>query len=193
MTSRTGKIKSKTASRAFTLIELIVVMLLLVAVISMAAPRLAGFFRGRSLDSEARRLLALTREGQSRAVTQGIPMLLWLDVANRSYGLEEEPGYVDQDLKAINFSLDSNVQIEMINTNAASTLLRPAAPTTSAAVNNPHRNLPTIRFLPDGSVDETSPFAVHLFDATGASLWLMQSRSRLNYEIQSTNSNATQR
>src|SRR5436190_5276257 len=50
----------------FTLIELIVVMTLLVAVISIALPSLGGFFRGRTLDSEARRLLSLTRQGQSR-------------------------------------------------------------------------------------------------------------------------------
>src|ERR1043166_3717524 len=57
--------------RAFTLIELIVVMTLLVAVISIALPSLGGFFRGRTLDSEARRMLALTRQGQSRAVAEG--------------------------------------------------------------------------------------------------------------------------
>ena len=45
------------ARRGFTLIELILVMALLTVVISLTAPRLSRFFHGRTLDSEARRLL----------------------------------------------------------------------------------------------------------------------------------------
>src|SRR5512143_2179039 len=66
-------------ARAFTLIELILVMALLTIVISLTAPKLSRFFHGRTLDSEARRLLALTRSGQSRAVSEGLPMDLWVD------------------------------------------------------------------------------------------------------------------
>ncbi|MCX6930914.1 MAG: prepilin-type N-terminal cleavage/methylation domain-containing protein, partial [Verrucomicrobia bacterium] len=66
------------APSAFTLIELILVMALLTIVISLTAPSLSKFFRGRTLDSEARRLLALTRSGQSRAVSEGMPMDLWV-------------------------------------------------------------------------------------------------------------------
>ena len=54
-------------------------MALLTMVISLTAPSLSRFFRGRTLDSEARRLLALTRSGQSRAVSEGMPMDLWVD------------------------------------------------------------------------------------------------------------------
>src|SRR6184192_239420 len=67
---------------AFTLIELILVMTILTIAISVTAPALANFFRGRSLDSEARRLLALTRQGQSRAVSEGLPMELWIDASH---------------------------------------------------------------------------------------------------------------
>ncbi len=63
---------------AFTLIELILVMAMLAIVISVALPSLKGFFRGRNLDSEARRFLSLTRYGQSRAVSEGVPMVLWI-------------------------------------------------------------------------------------------------------------------
>src|SRR5207253_10956500 len=42
----------------FTLIELILVMTILTIAVSLTAPALANFFRGRTLDSEARRLLA---------------------------------------------------------------------------------------------------------------------------------------
>src|SRR5437667_3469223 len=62
--------------RAFTLIELILVMALLVIVMAVSAPALSNFFRGRTLDSEARCFMSLTRYGQSRAVSEGIPMVL---------------------------------------------------------------------------------------------------------------------
>src|SRR5690242_12890691 len=66
-------------SAAFTLIELILVMMILAIAVSFTAPALANFFHGRSLDYEARRLLSLTRQGQSRAVSEGVPVELWFD------------------------------------------------------------------------------------------------------------------
>src|SRR5262249_35221447 len=66
-------------ARAFTLIELILVMTLLAIVLAIASPALSRFFKGRGLDNEARRFLALTRHAQSRAVGEGVPMVLWFD------------------------------------------------------------------------------------------------------------------
>ncbi len=58
--------------RAFTLIEFILVMGLLAVVIALSAPSLSNFFRGRKLESEARRFVSVTRYGQSRAVAEGL-------------------------------------------------------------------------------------------------------------------------
>src|SRR5436190_226391 len=88
------------ARRAFTLIELILVMAILIIAVAIAAPVLAGFFHAGTLDSEARRLLALSRQGQSRAVSEGIPMELWLDAKRGAYGLEAEPSFETTDDKA---------------------------------------------------------------------------------------------
>ena len=77
-------------NRAFTLIELILVLALLVIITSLAAPAMANFIRGRALDSEARRLVALMHAGQSRAVSEGMPMVLWVDEKQGAYGLEAE-------------------------------------------------------------------------------------------------------
>src|SRR6266571_2701739 len=96
--------------RAFTLIELILVMTVLTIAVSVTAPALAHFFRGRSLDSEARRLLALTHLGQSRAVSEGLPMDLWLDAQQGAYGLEAESSYEENDRKAVDFNLDRDMQ-----------------------------------------------------------------------------------
>ena len=181
------------ARRAFTLIELILVMALLTVVISLTAPKLSRFFHGRTLDSEARRLLALTRSGQSRAVSEGMPMDLWVDANKGLFGLEAEPSYEASDPKAAEFTLDSGLQIEVVSktvTTTANPLNRARRTSTASAprVVLVHSDLPTIRFLPDGSISESSPQKLHLTSNDGGSLWLAQTRDGLNYEIRSTDS-----
>src|SRR5882672_5216117 len=104
---------SSTAKTAFTLIELILVMAMLMIVLAVAAPSLSNFFRGRTLDSEARRFVSLTRYGQSRAVAEAAPMDLWIDTKQGAYGLEEEAGYTDFDTKAVDLDLDKDLLIEV--------------------------------------------------------------------------------
>jgi len=178
--------------RGFTLIELILVMALLTVVISLTAPKLSRFFHGRTLDSEARRLLALTRSGQSRAVSEGVPMDLWVDTEQGTFGLEAEPSYDTTDPKAVDFELDSGLQLEVVAkivVASANTLTTSRNQQTSIAsaprVSLVHASLPTIRFLPDGSVGEASPQKLHLTSTDGGSLWLAQSHDGLTYEIRS--------
>src|SRR5277367_1960941 len=88
--STVQRCNGSTRKRAFTLIELILVLALLVIITSLAAPAMANFIRGRAMDSEARRLFALMHAGQSRAVSEGMPMVLWVDEKQNIYGLEAE-------------------------------------------------------------------------------------------------------
>ena len=172
--------------RAFTLIELLLVMTLLVIVISISGPTLANFFRGRTLDSEARRLLGLTHAGQSRAVSEGVPIRLWLDIPRHTYGLQQDRGWGEQDPKAIDFALDPDLQVQIITDDrprASSSRTRLPSGTPSKA---DQRNLPEFRFSPDGTIDENSPQALRLSDRSGTSLWLAQATNRLNYEIRQT-------
>src|SRR5580765_5309710 len=99
MTLPTGK-PTDAEAPAFTLIELILVMAMLMIVLAVAAPSLSNFFRGRTLDSEARRFISLARYGQSRAVAEAAPMDLWIDTRQGAYGLEAQAGYTDLDAKA---------------------------------------------------------------------------------------------
>jgi type II secretion system protein H len=155
--------------RAFTLIELILVLALLVIAVSLASPALSGFVRGRALDSEARRLLALAHAGQSRAVSEGMPMMLWLDEKQNAYGLEAETTGKNGDAKAEKLTLDENVQVAVLNLGTT--------PTTT------FKNMPAIRFLTDGTVDENSPQTLRLSGATGNARWLIAARDRSGYEI----------
>src|SRR2546425_6808201 len=99
------------ATLGFTLIELILVMALLGIVIGVSAPALSNFFRGRNLDNEGRRFVALTRYAQSRAVSEGVPMIVWINMRQGIYGLEQEPGYSLADTNARSFTLGKDLQI----------------------------------------------------------------------------------
>ncbi|MDE3066142.1 MAG: GspH/FimT family pseudopilin [Verrucomicrobiota bacterium] len=158
-------------ARAFTLIELILVMALLIVMAALVAPALANFFRGRTLDSQARELLALTDAGQSRAVSEGVNIVLWVDARQNACGLQEESPPQSGDPKAETVTLDDNVQIAVMDSSSSTTTFD---------------RLPAIRFLPDGSIDESSPQTLRLTDSTGGVLWLAESRNRMSYEIRNS-------
>jgi prepilin-type N-terminal cleavage/methylation domain-containing protein len=164
----TGNSINRRSQCAFTLVELILVMVLLVVAVSLVAPNLGGFVRARALDSEARRLIAMMNEGKARAISEGMPMVLWLDEKNNGYGLEEETPAQKTDPDAENFSADGNIAIAVMNLSGSATMFN---------------NLPAIRFLADGTVDENSPQTVKLTGSGGDARWLLESADRTGYEI----------
>jgi type II secretion system protein H len=159
-------------SPAFTLIELMLILALLVIITSLAAPGVANFVRGRALDSEGRRLYALMHAAQSRAVSEGMPMVLWVNVQKNAYGLQAETTGKDGDPDAENLTLDSTLKITVQN----GTVITPTT----------FNNFPAIRFQPDGTVDENSPQVLQLTDAAGVSRWLVETGSRTGYEVWDT-------
>ncbi len=176
----------------FTLVELILVMAMLLVVLSLAAPSLGRFFRGRDLDLEARRFLALTRYGQSRAVGEGVPMILWIDEEQRRYGLEAEFRYLEDDERAVEFELDAEVTFELAPLSRAALQawdLPKALPTPIEGSQRPTqtRQLTLLRFTPDGFLSDSNPQWVVFRSArpedANSGLWVTQSRNRLRYEI----------
>ena len=184
--------------RAFTLIELILVMALITIVVGVSMPSLKGFFKGRDLDSEARRFLSLTRYGASRAVAEGIPVELYVDTAQKLYGLRAQAGFLEQDTKRVEYKLPAEISFEVTAAppkkasgadnldDPDSEFLNTAEDTSDSA--NP---IKIIRFNSDGFIGDKSPAAVVLrqrsaeesASAEGEALAIAQSATRLNYEI----------
>ena len=163
--------------RAFTLVELILVMTILATAFAIAAPSMSGFFRGRTQSSEARQILSLMRYGQSRAVSESIPMLLWFDVRTGTYGLEQAPGYSDNDAKAVEFTVDKDLRLD----------LEAVGKTIGTALRG--RNLPAIRFQPDGSIGLNSPLSIAVREGENPPIWIVQSPNGMTYEIENQNKN----
>lgn len=58
-------------AKAFTLLELILIMIILCTVLAMAAPSLRGFFSSRQLNDVAEQILVMTRYAKIQSVFQG--------------------------------------------------------------------------------------------------------------------------
>lgn len=167
-------------------------MAMLLVVLSLAAPSLSRFFRGRDLELEAQRFLALTRYAQSRAVSEGVPMIIWVDEEQRRYGLEPEFSYLDTDEQRMEYDLDEDVKLEFapLKRLAAVELELPRAlPPPALGSKRPTalRSLVLLRFAPTGFLTDNNPQwvafrSLRTEDATRA-LWVAQSLNRLRYEI----------
>ncbi len=164
-------------ARGFTLIELIFVMVLLAIGIAFVAPFITSFFRGRVLNSEARRMLALIHYGQSRAVAEGMPVLMWVNAHDGTYGLSIQTGFVDVDEKSSSFTVNPALTLEAPAANP-----EPVSELQDEKLGIPD-NLAVLRFLPDGFCDEGSAPKIVIHQGTEGALEIVRTENRLGYEI----------
>jgi len=169
--------KNNDKRSAFTLVELVLVMTIMVMIISLVMPSLKGFFRGRSLDSEALRFLALTRYGQSRAINEGVPVELWVNAKAGSYGLEALSGYTETQTKPQTYTMDSTVQITL---SAPSTVMVHSNYWSQAK--GQFGATTRIRFQPDGFISDVSPQNIYLRQADNQ-IWIAEAPTHLQYDI----------
>ncbi len=177
MRGRTGVSHGRRRTRAFTLVELIVVMVLLLIVASMVVPRMSSFFRGRALSSEGRRMLSLINYGQSRAVAEGLPVLLWIDAANATYGLEIQAGYAGFDDRAVTYAAEPTLTLE-----TPAVLAEFGSEQDDEKLGLPE-NLAVIRFTPDGFFDDASVSRIVIRQGDEGALELAPTANRLRYEL----------
>jgi prepilin-type N-terminal cleavage/methylation domain-containing protein len=164
--------------RAFTLVELIVVMVLLLTVASLVAPRMASFFKGRALSGEAQRVLSLLHYARSQAAAEAVPVVVWFDPARSTYGVEPAPGFSGLgEVRRLEFTLEPSLRLEV------------AVAGESVVSEQDDERLglspdrPAIRFNPDGFPDPAAPPRVVLRQDDGGALELALTVNRLGYEI----------
>lgn len=200
-------------SRAFTLIELLLVMALLTVVMALVSPSLGPFLRGRSVGYEVRRFIHLTRLAQARAANEGVPMRLWVDPDLRLYGLDPEfsmdatlstttapiPGQQQPASggRSVAYPLASDVQVEAdtrswasMSGNTYALQFRWAAGQGAFAQGRRF----SFRFTPDGGIDETSPWGIwfrgnpdpnaRTAARSGDEVYVSQNYARTRYEVQ---------
>lgn len=152
-------------SKGFTLIELICVLAILAAVITVSAPSLSGFFKGRSLHEESRRFLALTRYARSDAVSTSVPVELWIDGLTGDYGLRRMITYSEEEASPIEYQLDKNLEFELDD----------------AYLDEEGRA--TLVFQPDGSMDKENPEEIAIRENDMEGIVFRKSDSGMEYVI----------
>jgi prepilin-type N-terminal cleavage/methylation domain-containing protein len=174
-----GACGQRSARRGFTLIELIFVLVILAITAVFAAASMGRFFRGRALNFEARRLLSLTHFGQSRAVSEGVPMILWINPEDSTYGLSVQSTFNDPagDPHAVKYTADPSLRLET-----------PAGVVAALSEQDDEKlgvteGLAFIRFNPDGFFDESSVGKIMLQQGAEAGLELVPTSNRLGYQI----------
>ena len=164
----------------FTLIELIFVLALLAITAVFVAASMGSFFRGRALNFEARRMLSLTHYAQSRAVAEGVPVILWINPADATYGVTIQSTFNDPDgdTRAVKYTADSGLALE---TPSGATAVLSEQDDEKLGLTT--EGLSVIRFTPDGFFDESSVTKITIRQSAEAALELVPTVNRLGYEI----------
>jgi prepilin-type N-terminal cleavage/methylation domain-containing protein len=164
----------------FTLIELIFVLALLAITAVFVTASMGPFFRGRALSFEARRMLSLMHYAQSRAVSEGVPVILWINPADATYGLTIQSTFSDPegDMRAVNYAAESGLTLETAQSAAAG-----ISEQDDERLGITTEGLAVIRFTPDGFFDESSVSKITIRQGVEAALELVPTPNRLGYEI----------
>ena len=118
-------------------------------------------------------------------MSEGVPVVLWMNPKQGTYGLQPQMGYTTATSNVLQFAVDPEVRIEV------------APPPTGVTDSNLWtQTLPSsgtqamIRFLPDGFVSETSPQRI-IFHQAKDVIGITETTNRLRYEIdQNQNQNS---
>lgn len=113
-----------TQTRAFTLLELTLALLIIGLVVALAAPSLRGWSRAARLRDAADQMLALTRLARSQAVTDACTYRLNVDVSAGKYWLSRQDN--GQQLRlgtgwGQDFYIPADTQIELLDSSGRRT------------------------------------------------------------------------
>lgn len=163
------------ARAAFTLVELILVMIVMVTILAFVAPTLGRTFKQRGLDQQAVQMLALTEYGRNEAISAGVPSEVWIDPIKGNFGVEVVPGYPDREIREKQYALPEDVHFEL------------AKSTNTTAKGY----VQAIRFDPDGTPTAGTGIAsIRIVDKDNGSSLLTLTTDGWGYEITKGGQNA---
>jgi type II secretion system protein H len=162
---KSGQDSGPWRAEAFTLVEFILVMALLATLMALVAPSLSRSMRQRHLEQEATRLVALTEYGRNQAVSDGFPMVIWIDAEERRYGLQTKPGFMSRTRDEPDYELGDGIRFDL------------GRDVRSVGV------MEAIEFSAGGTVDPRSLEAIWLIDSTESTLVVAQSTNGWGYEV----------
>lgn len=151
---------------AFTLIELVLVMALLATIMAISAPSLSRSFHGRNLEQQATQLLAATEYARAEAISQGVPMNVWIDAPSGMFGVQAKDGYEGEVSREKTWALPPEVRFDTVS-----------------ATNDQSGHSLVATFQPEGTLDIASMDAIRLVLSSGGAISLTQTDDGSGYEI----------
>ncbi len=116
---------SRRKLRAFTLLELVLVMVIIAIALTLAAPKLRGWSRGRQLRDSADQFISLTRIARSQAAATGQIYRITIDSQNGTFQLSKQDGqnFVSEttDLGDLN-RMPEGAQLQLIGQTQSNTI-----------------------------------------------------------------------
>ena len=149
------------------MIELIIVLVVLSVLLALVAPSLSTSFRARDLDAAGAQLLALTEYGRDEAISQSVPMDVWLNPQNGQYGVGPKTGFPGDTSRNKQYTLEPELHFD--NTGTA-----PAGGTHSLTV---------AEFQADGTLDPSSNVSMHIVNRSRAGIFVTQTADGYGYEL----------
>lgn len=140
-------------------------MALLVILVGLVVPALARSVQGRDLKEEGTRFVSLTEYARSEAISQSVPVVVWVQPQSRSYGAEPKQGYDAAPGPAYHYTAAAGLQIAVSQG-------RTSGGQTEAAT-----------FGPDGTLDLSSAETITFSDRHGGRLEVVRGRENWGYEI----------
>ena len=150
----------------FTLVELVVVMALLAIVAALSVPAMSRSIRARNLNGEAVRFIAATEYGRDEAVSQGVPMTVWIDPATQRFGVEPRAGFEGVESRNREFAVNADIHFEMDSAAAGGGIVQ------------------AVEFAPDGVPTTASLETVRLVDRFESEVIVVRTKDGWSYEIQ---------
>ncbi len=140
-------------------------MALMVIVMSIAAPSLSRSMRQRNIDAEATRLLAMSEYARAEAISQGVPMTVWIDPAGENFGVAPKAGFTGVESREREYAVNADVHFEMTN------------------VSEKNGVIEAMEFAPDGSPTTTSIEQVRIIDRFNGIVTVAKTSDGWSYEI----------
>jgi Tfp pilus assembly protein FimT len=141
-------------------------MVVLVVLLALIAPSLSNSLRQHNLEQAATQWLAVTEYARDEAVSQSVPMTVWLNPINGRYGASPATGYPSAAARSREYRLPENLSF---------------APGTSVAAAD--GVLTAAQFSPDGTLDTTSIPGVDILDRNKHTISLAQRADGDGYQI----------
>lgn len=140
-------------------------MALLVTFLALSAPSLSRSLRQRRISDEATRLLALTEYARTEAISQGVPMVVWVNAKTQQYGAEPAAGFTGEENRTRTFTTNSEVDFDIPNAVAKQGVIA------------------LVEFAPDGAPELSAVEAISLSDKFDALAVIARTQDGWGFEI----------